>query len=63
MSILILVFNLNTFLEAVFRGEVKKVDGQVLAAPALHDALLRVAQQAAQLAGRGEAWQRQRQQQ
>ena len=56
-------YMLDTFLEAVCRGEVKKVDGQVLAAPALHDALLRVGQQAAQLAGRGEAWQRQRQQQ
>jgi hypothetical protein len=48
----------DTFLEAVGRGEVKRDNGPV-AAPAQHDAILRVGQQAAQLAGRGDVWNQQ----
>ena len=48
-------YMLDTFLEAVGRGEVKKNHGPV-ANTVLRDELLRVGQQAAQLAGRGDAW-------
>ena len=52
-------YMLDTFLEAVGRGEVGKSNGPVLAAPALQDEVLRVCRQAAQLAGRGDAWDQQ----
>ena len=55
-------YMLDTFLEAVSRGEVKKANGPVLADPAQHDAVLRAGRQAAQLAGRVEAWERDQQQ-
>ena len=48
-------YMLDTFLEAVFRGEVVSTNDPV-ATTALHDELLRVGQHAAQLAGRGDAW-------
>ena len=51
-------YMLDTFREAVGRGEVNRDDGPV-AALAQHDAVLRVGQQAAQLAGRGDAWDQQ----
>ena len=47
-------YMLDTFLEAVGRGEVGKSNDPVLAAPALQDAVFRAGRQAAQLAGRGE---------
>ena len=54
---------LDTFIEAVGRREVKKAsDPAVLAAPAQHDAVLRAGRQAAQLAGRQDAWDQQQQQ-
>jgi hypothetical protein len=49
---------LNTFREALGRGEVKRDNGPV-AASAQHDAVLRAGRQAAQLAGRGDAWDQQ----
>jgi hypothetical protein len=54
---------LDTFIEAVGRREVKKAsDPAVLTAPAQHDAVLRAGRQAAQLAGRQDAWDQQQQQ-
>ena len=55
-------YMLNTFLEAVGRGEVKRDNGPAagpVAAPTQHDAVLRVGRQAAQLAGRVDAWDQQ----
>ena len=52
----------DTFIEAIGRGEVQRNDHPVLA-PAQHDAVLRVGRQAAQLAGRGDAWDHAQQQQ
>ena len=43
----------ETFIEGVARGEVQRMDGTVTTT-ALHDEVLRVGQQAAQLAGRGD---------
>ena len=51
-------YMLDTFLEAVGRGEVRRNDGLV-ATTAQHEAVLRVGQQAAQLAGGGDAWDQQ----
>jgi hypothetical protein len=56
-------YMLDTFLEAVSRQEVKKANVPVLADPAQHDAVLRAGRQAAQLAGRVDAWDRDQQQQ
>ena len=51
-------YMLDTFLEAVNRGEVKRNNGSVVTS-VLHDEVLRVGQQAAQLAGRDAAWDQQ----
>ena len=51
-------YMLNTFLEAVGRGEVRRNDGPVANTVLRHE-LLRVGQQAAQLAGRGDVWDQQ----
>ena len=48
-------YMLDTFIEAVGRGEVMR-DNDPVAATVLHDAVLRVGQQANQLASRGDAW-------
>ena len=53
---------LETFLEAVSRHEVKKANVPVLTDTVQHDAVLRAGRQAAQLAGRGDAWDRDQQQ-
>ena len=50
---------LDTFLEAVGRGEVRKNNDPV-ASTAQHNAVMCAGQQAAQLAGRGDAWDQQR---
>ena len=49
---------LDTFIEAIGRGEVKRTNDPV-ANTARHDEVLRVGQQAAQLAGRGDEWDQQ----
>ena len=54
-------YMLDTFLEAVGRGEVQRNNGPV-AAPAQHDAVVRAGRQAAQLAGRADAWDQAQQQ-
>ena len=51
-------YMLDTFLEAVGRGEVRRNNTPV-ATTVRQDAVLRVGQQAAQLAGRGDAWDQQ----
>ena len=51
-------YMLNTFQEALGRGEVKRDNGPV-AVSAQNDAVLRAGRQAAQLAGRGDAWDQQ----
>ena len=51
-------YMLDTFLEAVGRGEVRRNNIPV-ATTVLQDEVLRVGQQAAQLAGRGDAWDQQ----
>ena len=51
----------DTFLEAVGRGEIQRDNGPV-AVPAQHDAVVRVGRQAAQLAGRVDAWDQAQQQ-
>ena len=51
-------YMLNTFREAVGRDEVKRDNGPV-ANPAQHDAVLLIGRQAAQLAGRVDAWDQQ----
>ena len=51
----------DTFLEAVGRGEIQRDNGPV-AVPAQHDAVMRVGRQAAQLAGRMDAWDQAQQQ-
>ena len=47
---------LDIFLEGVDRREVKKTNDPGVAVPVQHDAVLRAGRQAAQLAGRGDAW-------
>ena len=54
-------YMLDTFLEAVGRGEVQRNNGPV-AAPAQPDAVVRAGRQAAQLAGRADAWDQAQQQ-
>ena len=49
---------LDTFQEAVGRREVMRDNGPVVV-PALHNAILRAGRQAAQMAGRGDAWDQQ----
>ena len=53
---------LDIFLEGVDRREVKKTNDPGVAVPVQHDAVLRAGRQAAQLAGRGDAWDQQHQQ-
>ena len=55
-------YMLDIFLEGVDRGEVKKANGPVVADLVQHDAVLRAGRQAAQLAGRQDAWDQQQQQ-
>ena len=52
----------DTFLEAVGRREIQRNNGHE-AAPAQHDAVVRAGRHAAQLAGRGDAWDQAQQQQ
>ena len=51
-------YMLDTFIEAVGRGEVGRINDP-MASTVQRDAALRVGQQAAQLAGRGDAWDQQ----
>ena len=55
-------YMVDIFLEGVDRREVKKDNGPVVAAPGQHDAVLRAGRQAAQMAGRQDAWDQQQQQ-
>ena len=52
-------YMLDTFVEAVGRGEIKNSNIEPVAASVQHDAVLRAGRQAAQLAGRVDAWDQQ----
>ena len=52
-------YMLDTFLEAVGRGEITRANGPELATIVRRDEILRAGRQAAQLAGRGDAWDQQ----